>query len=799
MKKFSNSRRSLLFLWFVMTFLSMVIQLNNATTSAAATVPNKDYSDALKSAPKGLSWDNNAFVTADFSKAIAYRKKAITSTEKGGFYGVLPSLGTHKSSLINNAEIVKSENQKEDNLPDNEKTSIIKMTNADWQTGAVWSNRNAQNYFEINHEQKASMWLYFGQIGDKLPGDGMAFVIQNDPNGENAIALSADGIPANGQSLGVWGPDWNYNNTLASKLSNSAIQNSWALEFDTFVNRQPSDAQILTGNGVGFDSAGRFTWSGNQHIAGNFPALATTYKSAGSNPNYVIMNHGTNVKVNTYQGSVTNQTMNLVDSKWHHVTITWEPTDDTAKEGTLTYAYNDKDPKSGKPQPDKTVTTSFKIDTDNFFKSDGTTTPDKNDKKLYWGFTGSTGDNSENNLMIFESLPSFVDAEATPAIYDDTQDGREIKNGDTVDPNDDIRYDYSLTYKGWAKEWDHINAYMEVPNHVTFNSATISYPGLAGDESFKVVQELDDNNKPVIHLQLPKKLNADQRYAKIELKGNTEPTASTQLTVPSAHASFEGDNLITTADTDSYYINARALKLTSTSENPIILKGENDLDVPGQVKYVNPPTYPDYQSMLVYRTLNGKTTTLNGAVDQNGKINLHIKYSELISGDNTLTFHVESVDHQLISNSVTRKIQTNTGSLSLTVPNTVEFKPINGSYKNQVIPRLNNWQIDVTDSRKAGGYWSVQAEASDLTRNSDGTKFKGNLFYRDVTGKDQDLNKAVTIATSLAKNSNKSEPINITDPWTSTDGILLNMQKGNIAGIYQGTIAWTLIDSLPKS
>ena len=782
----SSSKDYLLFFCTVITFLTIGIHLSETSATAAVTYQdNQDYFNALKAAPKGLNWENDAFVKADFSNAIAYRKGK-------PFYTGPKPLGTPQSSLINNAEVVKSTN------PNNPETSIIKMTNGKWQTGAVWSNKSVQNYFSIDHEQKASMWLYFGKNGSLLPGDGMAFIIQNDPNGTNAIALSANGIPANGQSLGVWGPDWNYNNKDSSKLANAAIQNSWALEFDTFVNYQTSNDQILTANGVAFDSDNMFESSASQHIAGNYPALASTYKSANSHLNYFVLDHGDNVKISSYNGS-----MNLVDSKWHHVTITWEPLDSEGKEGTLTYAYNDKNATTGKPQTAGLVTTSFKINTDNFFKSDGATTPDKSNKNLYWGFTGSTGDNSENNLLIFESLPSFVDAEATANIYDDTQGGKQINNNDSVDPNDDIRYEYFLNYKGWAKKWSNIVANMEVPNHVTFTGGTISYPGLAGDRPQPLPESAlkpkpDSNGTPKLQYKLLNTLDSNQRYAKIELHGHTDSIATKKLTVPSAHASFEGDNLITDANTNSYYINARGLILTSSSKNPIELDKKEDLDVPGQVTYATPNYYPDYSSMVVYQTLNGKTTPIYNAIDSTGKFNLHISSSDLLDkGDNTLNFYVISPNENLKSNSITRRITVG-GTLAFGyIQDFVNFRPTNGSYRDQVIHRSDNWQIDVIDSRKIGSSWTVQASASDLL-GPDKTKLKGNLFYRDINGKDQDLDKLINVA-SHTKNTDTSEPKNITETWTANNGILLNMKKGNQAGQYQGTIQWILLDSIQNS
>src|SRR5699024_3821774 len=92
-------------------------------------------------------------------------------------------------------------------------------------------------------KQTLSMWLYFGSVKDPrgIP-DGMAFVLQNDDRGANAIS-KLNGKVNNGETLGVWGSDGNKDvtNTDAgyggvTPIQKQAIQNSVAIEFDTETN-----------------------------------------------------------------------------------------------------------------------------------------------------------------------------------------------------------------------------------------------------------------------------------------------------------------------------------------------------------------------------------------------------------------------------------------------------------------------------------------------------------------------------------------------------------------------------------
>lgn len=744
----------------LLIFLAVFLFTNNQQVKADT---NEDFQNALNSTPKGLNWGNNAFVLADFTKAAQKRK--LDGTNLGNKSNA--NVREH-SSMINNAEIILSSPTSQN--PD---TSIIKMTNDKYQTGAVWSNMENDNYFDITKEQKASMWLYLGKINksDMYTGDGMAFVLQNDPNGENAIALSADGIPVNGQSLGVWGADWNTSNHDPSNLSKTAIQNSWALEFDTFPNYNGS---VSSGEGVSFDyQVPGIYWEG-RHIAGNYPALSTTYSSAGDFPNTFYMNHE---KPKIYP--------KLVDNHWHHVSITWEPINDTT--GTLSYAYDDKDPGSGKPSGDGTVT-KFTLDTTKFgLQGD--------QKKLYWGFTGSTGNYSENNLMVFESLPSFVDADAKAEVFDNSQgNSTQVLDQDTVDPNTDISYRYSLNYKGWTKTWDHINLVTDIPAHITFTSGTVTYPDSPVNKNPRPIPEdvFQNISKGEFQYLMPEQLDSHSRNAVIELHGKTEKTATSTLTVPSVHTAFEGDNLITGTETPSFKIRPKALSLDSSSSNPIKVGPHEDAVIPGQVSYVGTVNNPDYQNMVVHQSLNGTSTELKNIIDSNGNFNLTIDKDSL-DKINSLSFYVTDSDGR-VSNSIARQILKGGLVAFGPIQDKVAFKPTNGSFENQVVPRLDNWQISVIDSREIGSDWTVQAKSTDLI-NKSGNKLNGHLFYRDDSGKDSDLRNNVNVA-SHTKDIESTQTSNITDKWKSNSGVLLFMNKGNLASEYNGSISWTLIDSI---
>jgi hypothetical protein len=750
------------FLIFAIFLCILILFLDIYSTKVAgADTGDSDYEHALATTPKGLNWDNNNFVIAKFPPKPANAP--------------IDSPSGKKYSYDNNATIVRSKN------PATKDTSVISLTNGTYQVGAVWSNFEKGNYFDLSHEQIASMWIYFGNTGGEVPGDGMAFVLQNDKRKENAIALSSTGIPVNGQSLGVWGADWDKTNLYPENIAKTAIQNSWAMEFDTYKNLL-TGANEISGEGVSFDANNPGTYS--QHIATGFPASYKTYvkqKAGNTNPPiyYYTMHHDNFIGIE-----------NLVDSNWHHVTIKWSPdisvnSQTTPTGGTMTYSYNDKNPDGSMPDANNIKSTSFHLDTANFNL--------QSDSKLYWGFTGSTGKYYENNLMIFESIPSFVDAEATTKIHDNTQNRDIEKNDSQVYPNDDVSYFYNLDYKGWTKTWNGINAKMNVPKNIHFTSGTVSYP--ATGNTYQIPSDKFLNAPASIETVLPEQLNQDSRKAIVELKGHTETIATEKLNVPSAHASFEGDNLITDTNTIPFFIQARNLTLKSNFPDIKKIGQHEDVDIPAELEYHDGTSLVS-SNMTVYSSINDKNLPsfkLNDSNPATGFM-LHLSSDQLSSKINIVKFYVvDNLGNK--TNVITKQINVGGTVQFGSVSPQLNFKTMNLTSPNEIIPRMNNWQIDVIDSREKGSSWSVQANASKLTDSKTHQEFDGALIYRDPTGKVSYLNNDLTIAENSKDNDDTQEK-SITENWNSQDGILLLSNSQNKAGNYSGEINWSLIDSL---
>lgn len=91
-------------------------------------------------------------------------------------------------------------------------TQMVQLTDAKAEVGTIWTGDDYA--LDLNKNATASMWMYFGNYPVDA-GDGMAFVIQNDTRGVNAVSRASDGTVGNGQTLGVWGVDDDPKGTVA--------------------------------------------------------------------------------------------------------------------------------------------------------------------------------------------------------------------------------------------------------------------------------------------------------------------------------------------------------------------------------------------------------------------------------------------------------------------------------------------------------------------------------------------------------------------------------------------------------
>ncbi|WP_334329930.1 L-type lectin-domain containing protein [Companilactobacillus sp. HBUAS59699] len=705
-----------------------------------------DLHHALETAPRGMDILERSFVQGKFYKSQDVDKK----------YNLNASKVIHR------------------NPDSDDRTGILRVTHGKNQLGSIWGNVEGNNYFDVTKFQTMSMWVYFGHpqdpADDKTVGDGMALVFQNDDRGADAIS-TYNGNPAYGETLGVWGADFNNKVIVSSKeIAQTAIQKSFAIEFDTYLNVRKNFDQ-LNGEGVSFD----INNPNSKHIAVNYPGSPKSYEpgvapSGVKRKQYFKLNHKYGMEF-----------MKMTDSNWHHITIQWNP-----KQQTLSMKYDDKN-LDGTKKATQYVWNEIRVDL-NKFELNGS-------NKLRWGFTGSTGGRFENNLIVFESIPSYVNADLDISIRNNSKNKMISEQDNRVEVGDDLTFIYNLNYKEGSKNWEQILADIDIPENVVLNSATVTYKG---DEKNPEAISIDsvENNK--LKFNLSRALSENVPQATIELHAKAAKV-DRSTTVLSAHARFESDNLIVDEDTPSFKIDVPSL-IMSINPSGIIefnsLKNVPDvMEFHGEISLASGQKF-NSKNITVYYDVNGNPSAipLGNSYVSRAKFVLYVEREKLHVGQNVIT--VSAKDGRFNRTKEFEIIINIGGGLEFgTVHSEVSFVPIMAGLDKQFIQRQEGWKIEVVDSRDMGQSWQLQARAEKMI-SSNNDILEGDIVYKDDNGIAKELHEYTTIF-SHVKSSENVQTIDVASTWENDNGILLRLNGGSSsAGRYTGKIHWCLVDSM---
>lgn len=634
-------------------------------------------------------------------------------------------------------------------------TSMIQLNDATGQLGTIWSKDGYR--LNLNKDATFSMWMYFGNRNSDA-ANGMAFVLQNDANGANAVSRDSNGKPATGETLGVWGSDsWltQTGSVVTSSVAENAIQNSWALEFDTEINRTAA-----TGNG--FDSASAVLFP---HIASNYPGSSSSY----------VFNLTSNYALLTHKGIITqtNKYTTLSDGTWHHVTLNWN-----SSTNTMTYTYNDKNATTGAAQ---TAIGSQSIVVDR-----SVIDPD-NTGYARWGFTGSTGStNYETNAVVFEQIPSIVDSSAATTVTDTTK-GTAVTSGSTVPANDHLRVDYKLTYNSGQENWQNIAAKLTIPSALSVSSAKITYAN--GDTSTIDTSGLSNQ---ALTYKLADELSSSNQTATISVSGKAVGSKTVTTAVAATTSTFAGTNGVTTATTPDFtvaQIPTTSLTMLYSNNSNIMDLGtvSTDQTVTGLVTMTGSTT----GTVTLHPTLNGTalaTQTLSGKGSQS--FSYSIPYSSLATGTNTLDMYAtDSLGD--VSNDT--QITLTKGSLDFgTVSGDLTFSD-NLTGASETVAPTSIPTITVADTRGSDSDgWHLTASATTLT--SGPNIFSGNLVYQSGDGSQVVLDSTANTIDTGASDSTTDVSGSWSKTWTdkTSKGIFLQIPSDAVAGDYSGTVNWVL-------
>ncbi|HIY93520.1 hypothetical protein [Companilactobacillus sp. HBUAS56275] len=691
--------------------------------------------------------------------------------------------------------------------PNSDGTSIVQIVNGGSQAGGIWGDPDKQNYISTDKKQTLSMWMVMTNYKDATnKGDGLAFVLQNDSRGTNAISSYRDSINV-GETLGVWGSDVNPTTSDASTLSAQAIQNSWALEFDPFPNitKFSSNAETAYNQLMNSDPSSSFDDGDNgdtySHIASGFPAQASTYNpvaisykptvfSSAKKAYYYTMNH-------SFPGSKGDDDLLVPDimntNNWIHLTITVD-----FPNKLITYHYNDKNLDGSPITSSKNIAGVVKLsDAD----VNGTGRFGKiKDNRLLYGFTGSTGTSAENGLVIFEQIPSFVESSNSFNFVDTSRNDKALTSAkDYAYSGDNLKLNYNLHYDDGNEDWDSIESTINLPQNVTYKADGDGNIGqlTVGSDTVKIPASdiKTTNGISTLTYTLPKSLSSTDPSATITIYGTANKVTS-NTTVAAQHAKYVGTNSISDGYSPIFTIKQPDLNLTSTTDNPLKLKKNQDANIVGNVAYADTSKTVTNANMTVHTILNNGTekTFSMSSSDPVGQLKATISKDDLLP-DNTLQVYITD-NNGGVSNELTFNITVAGGTVSISqYPINGYFKSVNGSTsKNQLLGRTGDWGLAVSDTRGSGNSWRLTANASKLVKTGTTTDFNGDVVFKSGGTINSIEGNDVQIASGTTLNDNSVTDIN--KQWSDSSGILLEASGDNSAGTYKGTIVWTLDDSM---
>lgn len=680
------------------------------------------------------------------------------------------------NSRHNHAAVVKSRNSEAQN------TDVVQLTDDTDQVGTIWSTES--NPFDLGREQVISMWLYFGNRGsastdqespeNNRAGDGMAFVLQNDPRG-TAATTKMPPLIMRGENLGVWGfDDGAKDDEALTRLANSAIQSSWALEFDTHLNAK-SQYNDLTSWGDSYDWNGQYGGLRFPHIASNYPSRKESYQRDQVYRAWYATDWRPRVSLK-HDGLIAGHNFNfLSNGSWHHLTIRYEPErHGNADVGDMTYIFDDKDPITGAPQAGRSQNVAI-------FKSQ--ITDEAHPHTARWGFTGATGENYENNLVVFDQVPDLVDVSAQANLTDLSQQ-KSVHEGDTVKEGDQVKLDYTAKYIDGKSDWHDVVAHLKLPRHIAYRGGTITYAGGA-QETVEILPQ--GSSQITLVRKLARALNKDYSQVKISLDGEVETGAAQVATTTS---NFNGFEAVAEATVPSFKVEPlQYLNLNLTSPLTQTIDEGDQVKLTGQVTMLEEDRRNS--DLTFHVAVNGREVAQTILPDEDplGVIDQTVATALLDQDKNAVTVWVTDTQ-QHVSNKVS--LTAFLGRLALkSVTDCITFKgQLNG--QRQRLIREQPFEVTVEDTRSASDGWHLEATATPLRQNH--RPLAGQLIY--VAGKDTKFLTSSDAQSVLHHHHAEGSTETVTRLKDDVNtGLLLQVDAGAVAGTYSGTITWALCNT----
>lgn len=662
-------------------------------------------------------------------------------------------------------------------LPVNGVTVIT--PNKEDQAGSIWSK--PANKIDLTRDFEATMLVNLGD--SSKAGDGMAFVMHNDSRGTSTILNDVSSF--SGQSLGVWG---SVNPNDDKNPEKSAIQNSLAIEFDTYFNGD-------------YDKGIK----GTPHIAWNYPAKSSAYSISGLWPWRTLKLNHSNPETFSYLESGL--------APWREFKVSWN-----ASTKVLTYTFNGK----SKDIPISDPKSVFAPNSDTW------------DNKVYWGFTGKTGGNYELNQVAFVSTTNIPKTSQDYRIYHKNADGSQgavVTQTNPAKPNEKLIGIVTANNDATSKiPWSGVALRY---NEGSTNSQGIRYT--ANDGITINNQNISQNNVSTGLFKTPS-LDIDGEPNKTPVRNALDTDIFNNKDTSGYGLGVNTGDLVPGGKT--------VVKMQLTAMDPTPTNGKTNIGQKsmarldgGTVGQVS--TFMTYVTSVPTLTLNGKfldTSAKNpamvekgqsfdltgnwqqssktGKIDANAKGTLHYSIDDgaeqTVPLDSTggamsvpiptagitmnqphkITAYLTNAGYNEKSNTRTAYFQIKGGELKFAKVNpTVAFKPVQVGQAVTAQRATTDWAPTISDSRGRDSQWTLTASTTGLMRTTDNKKLAGNIVY--VDGQKQTPLTSTPIVIASKTTTTDNEELTAVN-WAADQGILLNVAADAYVGDYTGTVNWTL-------
>ena len=766
------NKKVAVYLSFLMGFLMIIMTLVGQSNVIKAAPPSKN--DVYSNVPDGLKLD----------KLIDHPDYL------GGFTNGTQLITDYPSNIL----------------------QLLDGTASKQQVASFWGKYDngtsePYNYFDLEKKQTISAWIYMGDtyhyyvdkigsgkdsvytdLDSNKTADGIALVLQNDANGSKAISgavrnpITGGYQPASGETLGVWGaatpeqdPVVDKSDSLGSLgLNKSAIQNSFALEFDAVNNFKANFSRDFNGTSGKDDDFDNNTGYKGQHISYGYPGEADTYLQSNTELTHPILlfdkvyaysnqlkyqaGSSNNIVMTGYQ-SDSAEDMN-VDKAWRHITFKYYPPADGSSSAKISYYFNDLE-RDGRAKAQSQLNKS-QDQTIDISKIKGNT----NKTKVRWGFTAATGSQysaPKDYAVVIQQMPNVASLDSSAKLYDlsqyntDGDLGREISDlyqDDSYQPdaknpingflknnkynvanNDKLKFKYNLDYKSGITETGAITTTIKLPDHVNFTPGVdedlsknsigrVIYSGTGATPANNheiTADEITTDSKGdnVIKLTLDSMETPDQQ-AIVELYGTASVDKTPQF-VEGQPTAYRSNSYIGDVTTPSFIINDE-LQIDSKND-PQTIANDGSASISGNISYKNGSQFNDSDKTILHTKINGKEVAKGSLSalkdDTKGTYAMILDKSDLKVGANKVQVYVTDSLNR-VSNEITYTINLK-DSINLLISTNEDEYTIGKNTDVTIRGQLEyDKPIKNVDGDKITLFWNI-----------DGKEFSGKLQAND--------------------------------------------------------------------